>query len=228
MNLQARLAALEQRIEAACRGTGRRRDEVTLVAVTKTHPSEQVRLAHALGLRHFGENYTQELSQKAATLADVRPISWHFIGHLQRNKARHVVGRCALIHSVDSLALLTRIDQLAAPLGIVQDVMLQLSLAGETSKSGATPEELEALLAHARPLAHVRCVGLMTMPPLSASPDQATSIFAELRALRDAARANAPDLSFLSMGMSHDLELAIAQGATHIRVGSALFGDRRS
>lgn len=226
--LATRLADLEARIVRACQRAGRRRDEITLVAVSKTQPAELIRQAHALGLRHFGENYVQELAAKAAELSDLTPLHWHFIGHLQRNKAQQVVGRCELIHSIDTVPLLQRIDRLAQSVGTVQSVLLQLKLAADPAKSGASEAALADLLAQATDLAHVRCLGLMTMPPLFDDPRTATSVFAHLRQLRDDHQRRRPgsSLQLLSMGMSGDFESAIAQGATHIRVGSVLFGER--
>lgn len=228
--LARRITAVQERIALACARAGRERTEVTLIAVSKTQPAAAVRAAYALGLRDFGENYAQELRDKAAQLADLHELRWHFIGPLQRNKAQHVIGTVALIHTVASIALIERLAALAAQRGLAQSLLLQLNLSGEDSKSGARAEELPALLAavDAYPL-QLRGVGLMTMPPLEADPQRAAPIFAALRHLRDgcAGRWATPSRrGELSMGMSGDYEVAIAEGATLVRVGSAIFGDR--
>ncbi|MBK6848764.1 MAG: YggS family pyridoxal phosphate-dependent enzyme [Proteobacteria bacterium] len=233
--LAARVVAVRQRVAEACTRAGRDPAEVTLVAVTKTLPAATVRAAYAVGLRDFGENYAQELRDKALQLADLAELRWHFIGPLQRNKAQHVVGTAALIHTVASTALIERLAALAAQRGTAQGVLLQLNLSGEGTKSGARAEELPALLAAlgAHPQ-QLHGIGLMTMPPQSADPQQTAPIFAALRQLRDTfadhwaadPAAAAARLGALSMGMSADYAVAIAEGATLVRVGSAIFGQR--
>ncbi|MBK8480329.1 MAG: YggS family pyridoxal phosphate-dependent enzyme [Proteobacteria bacterium] len=228
--LAERLNAVRRQIALACARAGRDPAEVTLVAVSKTVPAAAVREAYALGLRDFGENYVQELREKAAQLADLAELRWHFIGPLQRNKAQHVVGTAALIHTVASTALIDRLAALAERGGSTQHLLLQLNLSGEASKSGAGAEALPALLAaigaHQQRL---RCVGLMTMPPLADDPTRSAPHFAALRQLRD---RFAPQLApprraaELSMGMSADYAVAIAEGATLLRIGSAIFGER--
>jgi pyridoxal phosphate enzyme (YggS family) len=223
--LAQRLQQVERRIAAACEQHGRPRDSVTLVAVSKRKPVSAIRQAYALGVRDFGENYAQELQRKAEDLRDLEDLRWHFIGHVQRNKAQLLVGRCELLHAVDSVALLDRIEHLAQRKGVIQQILLQLNVSGEDSKSGARVEDLSTLLAHARELGHVRCAGLMTMPPFTEDPHQVRPLFERLRQLRDAQTSPAA-LPWLSIGMSHDFEVAIAQGATHIRIGSLIFGPR--
>jgi len=227
-DLADRLARLEQRIVNACAQCGRDRASVQLLAVSKKKPPEMIRAAFELGLRDFGENYAQELRDKATALAAIDQLSWHFIGPLQRNKAQYIVGRTALLHTVDNAALVDRIEQLAGKQNLVQHVLVQLNLSGETTKSGIAAGQLDALLAHIANKKNVRCVGLMTMPPLFDDPSEAAPVFAELRQLRDKHnRSGSPaTLAELSMGMSHDFEIAIKEGATIIRVGSAIFGQR--
>lgn len=223
------IAALEQRIEAACLLADRKRSEVALVAVSKKKPATMIREAYRIGLRDFGENYAQELRDKASQLTDLAELRWHFIGPLQRNKAQHVVGQAAVIHSVDSLPLLERVDRLAQGRGVVQDLLFQLNISGEASKSGAPPDALPELVQAASSLSHVRCVGLMTMPPLGASPRIAAPLFRRLRQLRDGLLADAcATCVHLSIGMSGDFEAAIEHGATVVRIGSLIFGERHS
>lgn len=228
-DIATRVAALEQRIEAACRLAHTKRAQLTLVAVSKKKPATMIRQAYQTGLRDFGENYAQELRDKASELTSLPEIRWHFIGPLQRNKAQYVVGQTALIHSVDSLPLLERIDRLAQTRGIVQNLLFQLNISGETSKSGASPDALPELVEAASGLSHVRCVGLMTMPPLGAPTRTAAPLFHRLRRLRDDLLTGAcTTCAQLSMGMSGDFEVAIAQGATMVRIGSLIFGQRDS
>lgn len=209
MTIAERVAEVRERVARAAAGRA-----VTLVAVTKTHLAERVREAHAAGLRVFGENYVQELAAKQAALADL-PLEWHFIGHLQKNKAKDLAGKVALIHGVDSLALAQAIDRRAAR---AQDVLVEVNVAGEASKAGVAPDALPALLDGVRGLAKVRVKGLMCIPPYGGDNRP------HFRRLAELARAHA--LPELSMGMSDDYEVAIAEGATIVRVGTALFGPR--
>lgn len=224
------LEAVRQRIAAACQRAGRAEHEVTLVCVTKTLEPDAIRAAHAAGARAFGENYGQELRDKARTLADLAgDLDWHFIGPLQRNKVKYVAGTARLIHTVHSQELLQAIDERAGRAGQTQKVLVQLNLAREASKSGIGPEQLEPLLDAFATLGHCRCVGLMTMPPFFDDPDRARPLFRQLRQLRDRLCATpraGVDLRHLSMGMSGDFEVAIEEGATLVRVGTAIFGER--
>ena len=208
MTLEERIADVRARIARAAAGR-----PVTLVAVTKTHPPELIRAAVAAGLTDFGENYVQEWARKRDALADL-PIRWHFIGHLQKNKAKDVVGRVALVHGVDSIELAQTLDRRAAKR---EDVLVEVNVGGETSKSGVVPAELPALLAGMKPLEKVRCRGLMCIPP----PGGGRPGFQLLAKL-----AREHGLPELSMGMSDDFEEAIREGATIVRVGTALFGQR--
>lgn len=217
MTLRERIEQVEERIQAACRRAGRSRSEVTLVAVTKKFPPEVIAEAYALGLRVFGENYVQEFAEKRPALAALTEARYHFIGHLQSNKARPAAELFHAIQTVDSPKLAQRLNDSGRPL----EVMIEVKLSGEASKAGAAPEDVPALLDAIRACANLRLTGLMTIPPWSDDPEQTRPYFRKLAAL-----ARARSVAGLSMGMSHDLEAAIEEGATHIRVGTALFGPR--
>jgi pyridoxal phosphate enzyme (YggS family) len=222
------LAAVQTRVLQATLAAGRPVDAVTLLAVSKGMPAEDLAAAMAAGQRDFGENYAQELRDKRPALAGIPP-RWHFIGPLQSNKVKYVAGQVALIHSLDSLELLTEVNR-RAPEGSVQECLIQVNVAGEPQKRGAAPELLPALLDAFAGLPRLRCTGLMVIPPLSDDPEGARPHFVALRELRDrAAAVTRPhvELRELSMGMSHDLEAAITEGATIVRVGTAIFGERR-
>ncbi|MCB9591835.1 MAG: YggS family pyridoxal phosphate-dependent enzyme [Sandaracinaceae bacterium] len=214
MSIAERLAAVRETIARACDAAGRDPASVTLVAVSKRHPAAAVLEAMAAGQTVFGENYAQELVEKAAAVPGAR---WHFIGHLQRNKARQVIGTGATIETVDSVRLVEELDRRAE--GSL-DVLLQVDVAREASKSGCAVEELPELVAAARAASKLRLRGLMTVPPAGEDPTR------WFRALRELAQAH--ELPELSMGMSADLEVAIAEGATIVRVGTAIFGPRPS
>jgi pyridoxal phosphate enzyme (YggS family) len=222
------LAAVQTRVLQATLAAGRPAETVTLLAVSKSMPAED--LAHAIssGQRDFGENYAQELRDKRTELAGIGP-RWHFIGPLQSNKVKYVAGLVTLIHSLDSAALLAEVNQ-RVPDGQVQECLVQVNVAAEPQKRGAAPEALPALLDAFAELPRLRCTGLMVIPPLSDDPEGARPHFVALRKLRDreAARDRPNvDLRELSMGMSHDLEAAVTEGATIVRVGTAIFGERR-
>jgi pyridoxal phosphate enzyme (YggS family) len=215
--LRQRLEQVEERIENAARRAGRKRSDITLVAVTKKFSSEVVREAYSLGLRIFGENYVQEFEDKDPALKDLKDAEFHLIGHLQSNKARVASELFQVIETVDSEKLARRLDQAGKPL----EVMIEVKLSEEQSKAGAAPDALPSLIEAIRSCANLRLTGLMTMPPWSDDPEQTRPYFRRLAAL-----ARLHSLDRLSMGMSHDLEAAIEEGATHIRVGTALFGPR--
>ena len=221
------LAAVRGRIAAAAARAGRRSDEVALVAVTKGHSLETVREAAAAGLRDLGESRVQEALAKQRAWPDA-PVRWHLIGHLQRNKAKLAVGRFVLIHSLDSLRLADALEGAAADAGVVQDVLVEVNVAREPQKSGALPEEAEALVRHAAGLPHLGVRGLMTIAPYDAPPEVQHRVFRELRQLRDALATSSAELSVLSMGMSADFEAAVEEGATLVRLGTILFGERVS
>jgi pyridoxal phosphate enzyme (YggS family) len=213
--LPERLARVEERIQNAAHRAGRSRDDITLVAVTKKFPAEVVREAYELGLRCFGENYVQEFERKHPALADLTGAEYHLIGHLQSNKSRIAGELFQVIETVDSEKLAKRLDR---PL----EVMIEVKLSHEESKEGADPESLPALIAAIRAFPNLRLTGLMTMPPWCDDPEVTRPYFRQLAAL-----AREHGLPKLSMGMSHDLEAAIEEGSTHIRVGTALFGPRK-
>jgi pyridoxal phosphate enzyme (YggS family) len=215
--LSENLADVEQRILAACARAGRRREEITLLAVTKTFPAEVVVEAYALGLREFGENYVQEFEQKAPLVRGLEGARFHLIGHLQSNKSRRAGELFDVIQTVDSPKLARRLDALARPL----EVMIEVKLSPEETKAGCAPEDLPALIEAIRACPNLRLAGLMTMPPWADDPELSRPYFRRLRGL-----AEQHGLSGLSMGMSHDLEVAIEEGATVVRVGTALFGAR--
>jgi len=220
--IAARLAGIRSRIDAALARTGAPNRAVTVVAVTKGHDASLVDACAAAGLRDIGENRVQEALAKAPSVqADVR---WHLIGHLQRNKVARAVELFPVIHSVDSERLVEALGATGRPL----DLFLQCNVSGERSKFGAAPEAVAPLLAQAREFASLRVVGLMTMAPFFDDPERARPTFRALRELRDRLeRAEGPgSLPFLSMGMSGDFEVAVEEGATHVRIGTALVGPR--
>ncbi len=216
--LRERLSQVEQRIETAARRAGRARSDITLIAVTKKFSADVIREAYDLGLRIFGENYVQEFEGKHPILTDLSGVEFHLIGHLQSNKTRAAAELFQTVQTVDSEKLARRLDQAGRPL----EVMIEVKLSEEETKYGAAPESLAALIDAIRGCAHLRLTGLMTMPPWSDDPEVTRPYFRRLAAL-----ARTHNLPKLSMGMSHDLEAAIDEGATHIRIGTALFGPRR-
>jgi hypothetical protein len=223
--IAARLAEVRERVALAARRAHRDPAAVTVVLASKTQPPEAIRAAYAAGAREFGENYVQEAAAKQDALADLSGLRWHLIGHLQSNKARDAANRFALIHSLDSA-------RLAAALGRPRPaprvpVLIEVNAAGEASKSGVPPTEVERLIEAAR--AAVEILGLMTIPPPAPDPERARHHFAALREMRDRlAAASGLALSELSMGMTGDFEVAIEEGATIVRVGRAIFGERAS
>ena len=220
MNLQENLSHLENRISKSCERAGRHREEVTLIAVSKTHPVEVIQEAYELGIRHFGENRVQELLKKKDLLpADIR---WHLIGHLQSNKAKYIADFIHCVHSIDSLDTAKELSKRGAQHSRKINVLLEVNVAGEESKEGITTSEASPLLRHIFAEAsslHVN--GLMTVAPYEDDPERVRQYFRELRKLRDELA-----LEDLSMGMTNDFEVAIEEGATMIRIGSGLFGER--
>ena len=217
MSIPERLAGIRSRIDAACVSAGREPSEVRLVAVSKTKPGSDIRAAYAAGQRDFGENYAQELRDKAVELADLPDVRWHFIGHLQRNKVKYVVGAKASIHAVDSVKLAKEI----AKRGPGTRVLVEVNVGGESSKSGVPSSDALALAHQLNGMDGVELRGLMCIPP----PGD-TDAFRAMAALAAKGRAEGLPLSELSMGMSSDFEDAVAHGATLIRVGTAIFGAR--
>lgn len=217
MSLAQRIEQVERRIQAAARRSGRNREEITLIAVTKKFGSDVVREAYNLGMRVFGENYVQEFASKHPALADLHDAEFHLIGHLQSNKSKIAASLFHAIETVDSIKLASRLNEVGTPL----EIMIEVKLSEEEAKSGAAPEDLPQLIEGIRSCEHLRLTGLMTMPPWDENPENTRPYFRKLAGL-----ARQHNLPKLSMGMSHDLEAAIEEGATHVRVGTALFGPR--
>ena len=225
--LAENLQEVRAEMEAAARRAGRDPGEVMLLAVTKTHPVAVVREAIAAGLTELGENRVQELLEKQAQITD--PVRWHLIGHLQTNKVKNVVGRVALIHSVESLRLAEEISRKAVALGLVQNVLVELNMAGEESKFGIKPEECRAFLRQIAPLPGLKVKGLMTVAPFVEDPERNRVYFRQMRELSvdiAAEKLDNVDMEHLSMGMSNDFAVAVEEGATIVRVGTRLFGER--
>jgi len=215
--LSERIGQVEDRIQTAVRNSGRARDQITLVAVTKKFPASVMCEAYALGLRVFGENYVQEFADKHPALSGLTGAQFHLIGHLQSNKARLATELFHVIETVDSEKLARRLNETGKPL----EVMIEVKLSPEGSKAGAAPDQLPGLIEAIHACPSLKLTGLMTMPPWNSDPETTRPFF---RRLAELARTH--QLPKLSMGMSHDLEAAIEEGATHIRVGTALFGPR--
>lgn len=224
--LARNFAAVRARVDMAAQRAGRDPAAVTVIAVSKTVSAERLRAAVAAGIMELGENRVQEAGPKVATLG--RGLTWHLIGHLQRNKAAAAVRLFDLIHSVDSLDLAMALDRQAARLGKRQRVLLQVNVSGEQSKSGFTPVALRAMAAEVAALPHLRPEGLMTIAPLGAGERALHDVFGTLRTLRQELAPAFPGGAWqhLSMGMSDDYEIAVAEGATLVRVGRAIFGER--
>jgi pyridoxal phosphate enzyme (YggS family) len=226
--IASNLQTVRSRIDAAARRAGRDPSDVRLVAVSKTFSADHVRAARAAGQLDFGENKVQEALQKIEETAD-REIRWHLIGHLQSNKAKKAAAPFACIHSMDSVDLLRKVDAAAADQGAAPDVLVQVDLAGEATKFGAGIDEARRIMDAALAARAVRVAGLMVIPPWSDDPEQTRPWFVRLRQVRDAWLAEGlppGSLRHLSMGMSHDFEAAIEEGATLVRVGTAIFGKR--
>jgi len=226
--ISANLLDVRARLARAAERVSRDPSAIRLLAVSKTHPIDAVRAACLAGQREFGENRVQEALQKISLSSDTA-IQWHLVGHLQSNKARKAAAVFACIHSIDSVDLLERVDAGALEAGHRPDVLVQVDLAGEPTKHGATLETLLPLFEAAATCRAVRVAGLMVLPPFAANPEETRPYFARLREIRDELGGRGVPSSMLqelSMGMSHDFEIAIEEGATLVRVGSAIFGNR--
>lgn len=227
MTISRNLIRINERIRSAAVTVGRDPVSVRLVAVSKTRPAVDVSTAFAAGQTLFGENYIQEL---VAKLAEVRePVEWHVIGHLQSNKVKSIAGQVALIHSVDRLPLAQEIDRQWGKLGKVCNVLVQVNISGETTKSGTSEDDVIQLVQACALLPNIRVKGLMTMPPFFDDPEGARPYFSRLRRLSETIaeqKISGVEMSELSMGMSGDFETAIQEGATLVRVGTAIFGER--
>lgn len=225
--IQKNLQIVEQNIDAACRRAGRDRQEVTLIAVSKTKPVEQIREAMGCGIVHFGENKVQELTEKMEEISE--PLKWHMIGHLQRNKVKYIVDKVCLIHSVDSLRLAEQIQEEAVKKQVVCPVLLEINIANEDTKFGVEEDKVYELVREIAKLPNVKIKGLMTVAPFVENPEENRDYFRKLRNLYiDIKSKNIDnvDMEILSMGMTGDYEIAIEEGATMVRVGTGIFGDR--
>jgi PLP dependent protein len=231
MSIAENIAEVRGRIEDAARRAGRSADGVVLMGVTKTHSPQRIREAYAAGLRVFGENRVQEFTGKAGALAHLREAEWHMIGHLQTNKAAKTAELFGAVDSVDSVKLAEKLDLAARTLGKKLSVLIEINVGGEAAKSGVAPDsrELEELLLAAARFEALEFRGLMTVPPFTDNPEAARRFFRKLRELRDAIAARllpAINIDVLSMGMSHDFEVALEEGSTCVRLGTAIFGER--
>lgn len=225
--IAANLARIHERIAAACRRAGREPEEVRLIAVSKVKPAAQIDEAFAAGQKLFGESYVQEFRDKEPLVQ--APVEWHFVGGLQSNKVKYLRGRVAMIHSVDRLSLAREIDRQWAKIDQVAPVLLQVNIGDETSKSGCPPEQLNDLARQVAGLSHLAVTGLMCLPPLCADPEEVRPYFQQLRRHFEELKAlDLPGVSLreLSMGMSGDFEVAVEEGATLVRIGTAIFGAR--
>lgn len=221
------LKLVEEKIQAACDKVGRSREDVTLIAVSKTKPVSMLQEAYDQGIRVFGENKVQELVDKYEVMP--KDIKWHMIGHLQRNKVKYIVDKVEMIHSVDSIRLAETIDKEAAKKGIVVNVLLEVNMAKEDTKFGLMPEEVMDFIHEIVRFQHIKVQGLMTIAPFVENPEENRIHFANLRKLSvDIAKEKVDNvnMSILSMGMTNDFEVAIEEGATMVRIGTAIFGER--
>jgi PLP dependent protein len=226
--IHANVDTIRRRIVVACKRVGRSPGEVTLVAVSKTFPAEAIREAVRAGVPDIGENYVQELLAKREHVA-TEQVRWHFVGHLQRNKVRHIASWISLIHAVDAPGVAREIDRRAAQAGRVIDFLVEINTTGEETKFGVSPDATVSFLRSLEGLAHIRVAGLMTIGPFLPDPEGSRPMFRLLRELREEARAlGQPNVTMehLSMGMTGDFEVAIEEGATLIRIGTAIFGSR--
>jgi PLP dependent protein len=232
MSIAANISLVKERIAAAAGRAGRSADDIALMAVTKTQSAERIRQAYDAGQRLFGENRVQDFAAKAGTLQDLQDAKWHMIGHLQTNKAAKTVELFRSVDSVDSLKLAEKLDGAARKLGRELNVLIEINVGGESAKSGVAPDSsaLEELLLAVPRLEALVFRGLMTVPPFTDDPEGARPYFRKLRELRDAIAARklpAVAMEQLSMGMSHDFEVAIEEGSTCVRVGTAIFGEKQ-
>lgn len=219
--------AVEEKVRNACKKAGRSREEVTLIAVSKTKPVSMIEELLPLGVRDFGENKVQELTAKEEVLP--KDIRWHMIGHLQRNKVKYVIDKACMIHSVDSLRLAQEISKEAVKHDLVMSVLIEVNVAGEESKFGVSVEEAPSLVEEAAKLPGIQVKGLMTIAPNVDDPEENRNVFRNLRKLSVDIREKNFDnvtMNVLSMGMTGDYEVAIEEGATHVRVGTGIFGER--
>ncbi len=225
-NIKQRLAEVERRITVAAEKSGRRREDITLIAVTKTHGTDMINEAISCGVTDIGENKPQDIRDK---FSDVQPVSWHMIGHLQTNKIKYIIDKVCLIHSVDSIKLMDEIDKQAQKHGIIMDILIEVNISGEESKSGISPDELHDMLVHAGELKNIHVRGLMTVAPKideniknNLHFDNMHKLFIDIKGKK----YDNVNMEYLSMGMSGDYEAAIECGSNMVRIGSAIFGKR--
>ena len=231
MSVAENIAAVRERIDQAARRVGRNPEEITLMAVSKTFPPQPIREAYKAGLRVFGENRVQEFTGKSDALRDLAGAEWHLIGHLQSNKANKAAELFSAVDSIDSVKLAEKLNAAAERLGKTLSVLIEVNVGGEEAKSGIDPQshELDAILESASQFHNLNVRGLMTIPPFTDDPEGARPYFRQLRELRDrisARRLPRIEMAILSMGMSHDFEIAIAEGSSCVRVGTGIFGER--
>ncbi|PYX34562.1 MAG: YggS family pyridoxal phosphate-dependent enzyme [Acidobacteria bacterium] len=231
MSIVENIARVRERIASAAGRVGRDPKEITLMAVSKTFPVERIREAYAAGLRVFGENRVQEFSEKSGALSELADAEWHLIGHLQTNKAAKAVELFEEVDSVDSVRLAEKLNSAAEKLGKTLPILIEINVGAEDAKSGAAPasDELEQILLAAPRWGNLTIRGLMTVPPYSEDPENARPFFRQLRGIRNqmsSRKLPAIAMDVLSMGMSHDFEVAIEEGSTCVRVGTAIFGER--
>ena len=225
--LAENLKIVEEKICAACKRANRNRDEVTLIAVSKTKPVSMLNEVYHEGIRCFGENKVQELTEKYDRLPE--DVRWHLIGHLQRNKVKYIIDKVELIHSVDSIRLAETIEQEAAKRNVIANILIEVNVAEEDSKFGLKVEEVLPIVEEIAKFPHIRIKGLMTIAPYVENPEENRNVFASLQKLSvDIAEKNIDNVSveILSMGMTNDYEVAIEEGATMVRVGTGIFGER--
>lgn len=221
-----RLEGILTEIAAVAADAGREPNEVTLLAVSKSQSIEKMKELYAMGARMFGESKVQEALPKMDELSSCGPACFHFIGRLQSNKAKQVVGHFELIHSVDRLELAQALDKEAGKKGIVQDILIQVSLAGEEQKGGATEADLDGLFTAVSGMKNLRLKGFMTVPPYEENPEINRKYFSKMKVLFDKYKKISENITVLSMGMSDDFRVAIQEGSTMVRIGTALFGNR--
>jgi PLP dependent protein len=231
VSIAENMARVQERIAAAAKRAGRNPDEITLMAVGKTFPPEKIREAYVAGLRVFGENRVQEFAEKAGAMRDLAEADWHLIGHLQTNKAAKAAELFTAVDSVDSVRLAEKLNASAEESGKKLAILIEINVGGEEAKTGLAPqaEELEQILQGAPRWKNLAIRGLMTVPPYTENPEDARPFFRQLREIRDRIAARhlpAVSMDMLSMGMSHDFEVAIEEGSTCVRVGTAIFGER--
>lgn len=227
MGIAENLSLVEEKIAAACARAGRKREEVKLIAVSKTHPVEAIKEAMRCGIRSFGENKVQELRDKMENLGE--DLDWHLIGHLQTNKVKYVVGRVSLIHSLESTRLAEAIEKEACKRAVTADVLVEVNIAAEDTKFGVLPENVEEFVREVAKFEHIRVVGLMTVAPITQESEENRKYFKNLNKIMvDLNSKNIHNVSMnvLSMGMTGDYETAIEEGATLVRVGTGIFGHR--